>query len=688
MKTIFKFSYALAVSILLWSTAAGQLSKEALESSTYAVEIGGILCGYSEATLSAIEKDGKEFTELKRDVLVKQRALGGNVDLIINNIALIEQETEMPVFIEIRFKTTAEVYSSVEFKNGVACFKSSEVGEVREIQIPEDVILDNTVSYPHLKKDFIMGNEEKKEYRVFDNQKGEIVTKIYTRIGDEKLELAGEIFNTLIIEELNKGMGTTTKLWLDKEFAYPLKMNISNRVIYMADNSVKKRIQVADLDNILMARVNKVIPNIHDISSMTVEAKIESGGEWISTESLNFPGQSFKGTVKNNLIEGVFEIEKQHYDGKNAPAFPPKFTEDKLKKYLEPESLIESDHPILIKEAKRITKGSKDSWEAAVKLSQWVGENIHGAIPGGTSAINTYHTREGECGSHSRLLTAFCRAVGIPARLSIGCMYVPYMGGSFGQHAWTEVFMGEVGWVAVDATAHEFDFVDAGHIRLGEKASFNPKEMNILDYKTGNGNLNASVPEEFQKYLGKYLHEARNKTFEIRYQDGSLAIEIPGGQVLALNPPDEKGILYPKMTRQLNFSFENDIYGNVAQMKLQQIVPLGKKFEQDSIGAEVPEEFKKLVGNYWLAPAQANFKVFYENGTLALNDPLAKKVITLPEQTENGLWKDEFGKNEIEFINNDKGEVTRMLIYSNVLLKKLVEHKKTNDEIQSTSLQN
>ncbi|MEN8116444.1 MAG: transglutaminase-like domain-containing protein [Bacteroidota bacterium] len=671
MKTIIKTLSVLIVSVFLWTTVAGQFLKDDLQTSTYAVEIGGILCGYSEGILSSFEKDGKVFTELKREVLVKQRALGGNVDLIIKNIALIEQETEIPVFIEQRFKTTAEVYSSVEFKNGVAYFKSAEGGEAREVQLPDDVILDNTLSYPHLKRDFILGNEEKKEYRVFDNTKGEIVTKFCKRIGDEKLELAGATFNAIIFEELNKNSGITTKLWLDKENGYPLKMKISNRVIYMADNSVKKKIQVADLDNVLMARVNKVIPNNHDISSMTVEATIESGGEWITEESLNFPGQKFNGTVTNNLIEGVFEIEKQHYDGKSAPAFPSNFTADDLKKYLEPENLIESDHPVLIKEAKRITKDSKDSWEAVVKLSKWVGENIHGALPGGTSAINTYNTREGECGSHSRLLTAFCRAVGIPARLSIGCMYISFYGGCFYQHAWTEVYMGEAGWKAVDATAHEFDFVDAGHIRLGEETSFNPKDMKILEYKMGNGELAESVPEEWQKYLGKYLHEARNNTFEIRFQDGSLAIEIPGGQVLALNPPDENEVLYPKMTRQLNFSFENDMYGNIAKMKLQQAVPLGKKFEQDSISSDVPEELKLLVGNYWFAQAQANFKVFYENGTLALHDPLAKKVVKLPIQTEAGMWKDEFNQNEVEFVKNEAGEVIRMLIYKNVLLNKL-----------------
>jgi hypothetical protein len=32
----------------------------------------------------------------------------------------------------------------------------------------------------------------------------------------------------------------------------------------------------------------------------------------------------------------------------------------------------------------------------------------------------------------------------------------------------------EAGWVPIDATALELDYVDSGHIRLGTLASFNP----------------------------------------------------------------------------------------------------------------------------------------------------------------------------------------------------------------------
>ena len=68
---------------------------------------------------------------------------------------------------------------------------------------------------------------------------------------------------------------------------------------------------------------------------------------------------------------------KYNYDGKDAPPFPPDFSGDtSLKKYLEPEILIESDHPDIVVMAKSITDGAPDSWEAAVRLSKWVGKEV------------------------------------------------------------------------------------------------------------------------------------------------------------------------------------------------------------------------------------------------------------------------------------------------------------------------
>ncbi|WP_167619472.1 transglutaminase-like domain-containing protein [Maribellus sediminis] len=673
MKTIFKLSYALALSAFLWTTAAGQSLRDLPKSETFAVEISGVLCGYAESEISTTQVDGKEFLVLKRNILAKLSALGGGVDMTIQNKFLFDPKTDKPVSIEHVVATSAEIYTNTKFENGKAFFTDSRNGEFREIELDEDVIVENSINYPHLMKDFIKGKESEKSYRVFDDMKGVVATKSYRLLGKEVLELNGEKWQTTLLEEVNREVGTTTKLWLNDANSELLKLEVAGRLIYLADESVKKDIQTVDMESMLFARVNKMIPNIPDISYMKVEASILSGGEWITQENLNFPGQKFSGTVTNNLIEGVFEIEPFRYRGENAPSFPASFSEERLKRYLGPEKLIESDNPVLIAEAKKITSGSENSWEAAVRLSKWVSDNIRGAVPGGTSAINTYNTREGECGSHSRLLTAFCRTVGIPARLSVGCMYTPYLGGSFGQHAWTEVYMGDVGWVAIDATAREFDFIDAGHIRLGEAASFNPKSMKILQYKMGSGKVADQVPKELAKYIGKYLFEEKNSIFEILYRDGSLAVNIPGSQVLALYPPDEKGIMYPKLTREINFSFNEDLYGNIAKMKLQQVFLLPKKSEPENIDENVPEELRTLLGVYLFPQPQSEFEVLYKDGMLAFNNPLANQVIKLPHQNDEGVWIDESKSKEIEFVKDGDGSVIRMIISINLYMPKQTE---------------
>jgi transglutaminase-like putative cysteine protease len=84
-------------------------------------------------------------------------------------------------------------------------------------------------------------------------------------------------------------------------------------------------------------------------------------------------------------------------------------------------------------------------------------------------------------------MAAFCRAVGIPSRVVRGCLYTPEYGGSFGSHGWNEIYMGkEAGWIPIDVTIHEQDYVDSGHIRLGivntTTTVINYNEITVLDY--------------------------------------------------------------------------------------------------------------------------------------------------------------------------------------------------------------
>jgi transglutaminase-like putative cysteine protease len=85
-------------------------------------------------------------------------------------------------------------------------------------------------------------------------------------------------------------------------------------------------------------------------------------------------------------------------------------------------------------------------------------------------------------------MAALCRAAGIPARVVWGSIYTPEKGGSFGHHAWNEVYMGGAGWIPVDVTLNEPDYANAGHLRLGVlhtwQTVINFREMEILEVRT------------------------------------------------------------------------------------------------------------------------------------------------------------------------------------------------------------
>ena len=445
-----------------------------------------------------------------------------------------------------------------------------------------------------------------------------------------------------------------------------MQTHIANRKIYLADPSVVKNITTANLDDVLFAKVDTKISNIHGIEYMKVRAKINSAGEQITPESLNHLGQSFSGSVTDNFIDGIFEITAETYDGTNAPPFPPDFSgEAGLADYLKHENLIEANEPVLIAKAKEITTGAKDSWEAAVRLSKWVAEEIEGAVPGGTSAINTYKTRQGECGSHSRLLAAFCRAVGIPARLSVGCMYSSLYGGSFGQHAWTEVWMGEAGWIPVDATAFEIDFIDAGHIRLGTGTSFNPEEMEILEYRMIGGNTDSTVnaiPAKYQPYLGKYTDLIRNRVFTVVYEDNGIGVDIPGNMVLALNEPDEEGFWYPQITRQLYFQFQKTTVGKVEKLLVTQMVPIPRKGDFDTIPADVPDSLLPYIGVYDLPQAQIKLNVSYKEGNLTIPDLIGRTSESILLNKDVNSWQSDDKKYVVNFEEDQEGTVTRMVV--------------------------
>lgn len=131
---------------------------------------------------------------------------------------------------------------------------------------------------------------------------------------------------------------------------------------------------------------------------------------------------------------------------------------------LEPNNLVQSDNPAIQAMAAQVLPGERNVWKLAKALEQYVADTVEATnlTQAVASAAEVAESKQGDCTEHAVLLAALCRARGIPARVVVGLVYVPSLGG-FGYHMWNEVAAGEH-WLPLDATRPNETF--AGHLKL------------------------------------------------------------------------------------------------------------------------------------------------------------------------------------------------------------------------------
>jgi hypothetical protein len=137
--------------------------------------------------------------------------------------------------------------------------------------------------------------------------------------------------------------------------------------------------------------------------------------------------------------------------------------------YLAPEPFIESDAPEIRAEAEQAVRGATGARDRAERLTRYVNGLLDKkptvSLP---SAREVLRTKVGDCNEHTALYVAMARAVGIPARIASGLVFVH---GAFYYHAWPEVYIaddmrgGRGLWLPVDPTFNQFP-ADTTHLRL------------------------------------------------------------------------------------------------------------------------------------------------------------------------------------------------------------------------------
>ncbi|MHC5112884.1 MAG: serine hydrolase [Planctomycetota bacterium] len=73
------------------------------------------------------------------------------------------------------------------------------------------------------------------------------------------------------------------------------------------------------------------------------------------------------------------------------------------------------------------------------------------------------------------------------------------------------------------------------------------------------------------EYPGRYLMEQFGQEFEVRVEDGALAVDVPGQMAYALNAPDEEGWWAFRAVPSIAVRFERDAGGAVAAITFRQL---------------------------------------------------------------------------------------------------------------------
>jgi len=180
-------------------------------------------------------------------------------------------------------------------------------------------------------------------------------------------------------------------------------------------------------------------------------------------------------SLSENMLTVILELP---YAGNDGP-------EPESSRFLAPSVFVQSDHPDIVNLANTIVAGSESDIEKVLKIKEWIYTEIEKrpvlSVP---NALETLENRMGDCNEHSVLFAALTRAVGVPAGIESGLVYLQ---GRFYYHAWNSVFIGR--WITVDALMNQFP-ADVTHIRF---ARGGPDSQ--IDLIGAIGNINLEIKD-------------------------------------------------------------------------------------------------------------------------------------------------------------------------------------------------
>ncbi|MFV1964818.1 MAG: transglutaminase family protein [Pirellulaceae bacterium] len=583
---------ALALVLLL---AAGSVPAD--EPTYFSITMSDKLIGYAIVESELVTHDGRQVLRMKSQTSLKMALLGKERNTLLDSDTLIRPETGEPIRYRMTDTTNGVLrHVETEFENGTARTwtyrEGDERGDPVETKLDQGAAILAGNNFAHWQIMLAHAAE-----RVTD---GAATVSVYVpdvRQVDRFELVRGETREFFIAGEsrmcvpwhlekanLNVLADARTNAFVR------LEVPAQNSTVELADESIVKLAQKARVEEVLTRHFtpsNVLFDDFLRIHLLEAEIDVHVIGTGVGNAPsvLTTTMQQFDGKKEANHIVGTVRIRSVSYNGESSPPFPAPADEAQLVEWLEPSLYIESDFPAIAAKTAELSKEAKTRWDAVQRIGGWVHKEIAYVIADSPSARLALETRTGDCGPHSTLMVAMLRSAGIPARLVGGLVYTPTFGGSFGQHAWVEVHMGESGWLAVDPTTGEFQQLSATHIKLfSGLGGVLPKSVNVTTFEPPNRRASAGRSAEARplpwklgrEYTFNYTqgdNELGKETFTIKNinRDGADAFELKSDIKLKINPLSSLTssttlVVAPDMQP---LSFERDLSAMLQKVKIE-----------------------------------------------------------------------------------------------------------------------
>jgi secernin len=149
------------------------------------------------------------------------------------------------------------------------------------------------------------------------------------------------------------------------------------------------------------------------------------------------------------------------------------------------------------------------------------------------------------------------------------------------------------------------------------------------------------IPAKYRPYVGTYTGNFgpfRDAAFEVRVENGRLAVDVPGQMVFEMKEPDDKGLWYFALTDLVAVSFVAPGGEKATAMRFHQTTRIPREEAPSAAPPEgVPEAYRPLVGRYVTVPGAGGIEVVAAGGHLALEIP-GEPRIELLEPDDEGRW--------------------------------------------------